>query len=184
MAQFSNNLTERFDKQKAPAGLPWRLFIFSLMLFSFTVLGYFGLRFGYSTYLETQLRLVEGRISDLARQIPKEQQDAYLGFYSQTVNLQTLLSKHILASKIFPLLEANTNQGVFYARFDLNVAEKKLSVDGFARSYEILAQQLEAYRRLASLENSTVSESKLADGRVSFRATLNLKPEIFKLTAQ
>jgi len=184
MAQFSNSLTDKFGKQVAPVGLPWRLFIFSLVLFSFAVLGYFGLRFGYSAYLEARLRLVDSQIADLARQIPKEQQDAYLGFYSQTVNLQTLLSRHVLASKIFPLLEANTNQGVFYARFDLNVTEKKLSVDGFARSYEILAQQLEAYRQLASLENSTVSESKLADGRVSFRATLNLKPEIFKLTAQ
>ena len=184
MAPLTNNLTQKFDQQRPPIGLPWKLFLFSIVIFSLTVVAYFGLRFGYSYYLNAQLVTVENQIADLAKQIPKDQQDAYFRFYSQTVNLQTLLSQHVLTSKIFPLIEANTNQGTFYSRFALDVAGKKLALEGSARSYDVLAQQLEAFRQVSTIQDSTIGESKLGDGRVTFRATLNLDPSIFKLTAQ
>ncbi len=163
------------------SGSAWRLVSFMSFVFLVFLFSYLGLVFGYTPFVKAQISKKETALSDLAAQVPKDQQEQFLKFEYQIIALQNILNKHVAATKIFPVLEANTNQGVFYKNMDLDVATSKVNLHAVAQSYDVLAQQLAAYQRLTSVAKYQVSNAKLGDGgRVEFQATLFLKPDIFK----
>ncbi len=163
------------------SGGAWRLVSFMSFVFLVFLFSYLGLVFGYTPFIKAQISKKETALSDLAGQVPKDRQEQFLKFEYQIIALQNILNKHVTATKIFPVLEANTNQGVFYKNMDLDVATSKVSLRAVAQSYDVMAQQLAAYQRLTDVAQYQINNAKLGDGgRVEFDATLFLKPDIFK----
>ena len=146
---------------------------------SLAVVIYAGLAFGYKNFLETQIDKVDNDIQALAQSIPQEEQENLIKFYSQLANLENILDKHILSSKIFPLLQANTNQLIFYNVLELKTADRRLTLDGVANSYQIFAQQLAALNNLTEVEKVSVNESYLSGDGVSFRISIILNSNLF-----
>ena len=101
-------------------------------------------------------------------------------FYNQIQSLKNLLDKHVINSKILSLLEKNTNKKVFYNKLDLDVAQRSLNLDGIAESYQILAQQLEAFKQAPEVERFLINNSQFNQGVVRFNLTVVLKSELFK----
>jgi len=182
MVQFAkDNLNERFRKEAvAPTGA-WRLLSFMVFVFLVLLLSYFGLVFGYKNFVLAQIEKKEQELAALAEQVPKAEQDEFLKFQYQIINLKNLLNNHTAATKILPFLEANTNTQVSYAGLDLNVTEARASMQGSAQSYEVLAEQLAAYGRAPEIVRYKMNSAKLGEGgRVQFDITLFFKPEVFK----
>lgn len=180
MAPLELNPYERLPReQQQSGGLPWRLFSFSLFLLIVACGAYLGLKFGYAPILESQIAGLDEEIDTLSGQIPEEQRNGFIQLYSQLANLQSVLGKHIMTSVVFPLLEKSTHTDVYYSNFDLSVAENRLAIEGTARSYEVLAQQLDAWTNVKEVEKSYVAESQLSEGRVRFRMVLQFVPSLF-----
>ena len=112
--------------------------------------------------------------------IPKEDQDTFLKFQFQLINLKTLLQKHRLNSKFFSVLETNANRSVQYRSLDLNVLAGRVTIGGIAPSYSVLAEQLAAYDRMSEVLRYQISSARAAEnGIIDFNVTLFLNPTVF-----
>lgn len=180
MEQTSENLAERIGRERPVVGWPWRLFLFSMLVLAAAAVLYFGLEIGYKTYLDAQIRARDLAIADLSQTISPEEQRRFVDFYSQLANLRVLLDGHVFVSRLFPLLEANTNQLVYFDSVDLNMKDRRLALEGVAASYEALAQQLEALDRAPEIERVLVGESRRDGNFVRFRLSLFLVPILFE----
>jgi hypothetical protein len=179
---LSANIGSSISREKIAASRgAWRLLLFMLFVFLVFLVSYLGLALGYKPFLKAQIKSTDEEIQQFASQISKEQQDEFLTFQYQLVNLKTLLAKHIAASRVAPLIEANTNQGVFYTSYQLNVNDARITVALSAKSYEVLAQQLLAYERMPGVVRYQITGSQLATGgRVTANVSLFLNPSAFK----
>ncbi|MDP3999723.1 MAG: hypothetical protein Q8P76_04025 [bacterium] len=180
MALLNQKPMEHYVPETPVAGTPWRLFTYAGLAFLASLLIYLGLSMGYSAYLSSRITAVEQQLKQLGTSISKEDQDKFVRFYSQLVNFNKLLDNHILSADTFSLLEKNTNQKVRYTNFDLKIDERKLTLDGSALSYEILAQQLASFAADPGVENYMLNQSQMSDGSVKFKAVLILKKEVLK----
>lgn len=180
MPQYEQNLTEQFGSEKLSVGWPWRLFVFSLVLLAISLITYVGILFGYKPFLQNQIELKDKEINRLADTVSKTDQEQLTKFYSQLLNLKSILDQHIVTNKILPFLEKNTNKSVFYTKLSAKAGDYSLTLEGFADSFEILAQQLEAFRQAKEVNRFIINESQLVEGRVRFKLTAFLMPTMFK----
>ena len=181
MAQYTKNVTEQFmEPERLPVGWPWRLFLFSLILFALALFVYLGIIWGYEPYLRAQRQSLDQKITEIGGVINESDRENFVNFFSQLVNLQDLLNSHIKGSNIYSFLEKNTNQGVYYEGGNLSVAERYLRLDGIARSYDNLIQQLVAFEQAPEIERVILQESQTADKGVRFSLQLVIKPELLK----
>jgi len=116
----------------------------------------------------------------LAASVPKAEQERLVRFYSQLQNLKDILDRHVIASKFLPFLERNTNKRVYYNRLELDVQQRTMNLDGLGESFEIVAQQLEAFNRAPEVERFLVKNVQAGDKAVRFAISVVLKPELFK----
>lgn len=171
---------EQYLPETPAAGTPWRLFTYAGLIFLASVLIYLGLSIGYKSYLDSRIGEVDQQLKKLGTSISKEDQEKFLRFYSQLVNFNKLLSNHIVSADLFSILEKITNSKVRYTNLDLKIDERKLSLEGAAFSYEILAQQLASFAGDPGVENYMLNQSQMSDGSVKFKAILILKKEVLK----
>lgn len=174
------NLSDRLGPEDLPIGWPWRFFLFSLLVAITAAIVYGGLAFGYKPFLNVQIKEQEAAIEQLSQVVPKKEQESFLAFYSQLVNLQNILTNHAAISKTFPFLQLNTNKQVFYTAIDLRVPERRLGLEGFASNYGIFSQQLQAFSVAPEVETLIINDSNALEGRVKFRLSLTLKPSLLK----
>jgi hypothetical protein len=154
-------------------GGAWRLLSFTVFLFALVLVSYLGLEFGYRNFLRARIADREAALAALAEQVSKGDQDTFLRFQFELENLSSLLKNHVLSSKLFPLLEANTNARVSLRSLDLSVEERRLILEGTAESYQVVAEQLEAFDRLKEVERYELGPVTPAEkGRVNWSATL------------
>ncbi|MEK7624369.1 MAG: PilN domain-containing protein [Patescibacteria group bacterium] len=181
MPQYSKNVAEQFlGPEKLPVGWPWRMFLFSVIVFALTLLIYFGMIFGYKPYLETERQSLDKKINEIGGAVSETDRENFIKFYSQLVNIQTLLNNHISGSNIYTFLEKNTNQGVYYEGASLSVPEHFLRLEGIARSYDNLVQQLVVFEQAPEIKKVILEESRTADKGVSFSIQVTFKPELLR----
>ena len=174
------NLKEQFEPERLPVGWPWRLFTITLVIFLGILLSYLGLTFGYEPFLLSQIEEKESAISQLAVSVSREDQDKLVSFYSQLINLKTLLDNHGLPSKLFSFIEQITHRRVVYTNATAKVTERQLELSGIAESYAVLAEQLESFNQSKDIERYALNQSQLNNGLVQFKATLTFKNSIIK----
>jgi hypothetical protein len=160
----------------------WRLLTFVAFVFGVFLVSYFGLALGYGPFLRAQIDATDEKLNELARQVPKDQQDAYVQFQYQLRNLQSILANHVIATKIFATLESGINQRVFYRGISINTETLEARFQAVAPTYDIMAQQLAAYAGNPDIERFQVTRGRTTEGnRVEFEVTLFLKPNVFEL---
>ncbi len=181
MVQYTRNINEKFLDNKLAVGWPWRMFVFTSVMFLAAVLAYLGLALGYKPYLQNSVSDIESELSSLSLQVSPEAQKNFIRFYSQVSNLRSLLAKHVTTSKLFPLLEQSTHQKVVYSSTTLIPAERTLRIEGFAESYEVLAAQLALFEQAPWVEKVILDSSSLSGKTIKFGARLIIKNETVNL---
>ena len=181
MAQYTRSINEKFLNNKLAVGWPWRMFIFTSVMFLAAVFTYLGLAFIYKPYLQNSLSDAESKLSNLSLQISPESQKNFMRFYSQVSNLRSLLAKHITTSKLFPLLEASTHQKVVYSSTTFVSEERALRIEVFAESYEVLAAQLTLFEQAPWVKKVVLDNSSLSGKTIKFGARLTVKNEAINL---
>ncbi len=175
-----NSIAARVSQEKSvESGGAWRLMSFMLFVFLVFLASYLGLTFGYGKYLDAQISGVNRNLDALASRVGAGDQDAFLKFQFQLLNLRTLLASHVAVSRIFPVLEANTNVRVQLTGLDINIPELRVDIRGLAQSYGVLSEQLLAYDRLPQVLRYQLMNAQVAEGgRVSFTATVFFKESV------
>lgn len=180
MPELSPNNNALLADRDAGGGIPWKIFLLSLVLLAIVAAGYVGLRVGYRPYIAKQLADVDASIKALTEAIPEKDQASLIRFYSQIVNLKGLLDNHVVASKIPAFLEKNTNTHVAYANITINALRRELTLEGTTDRYETLSEQLEAIRQSPDVVGYLLNESRTAEGKINFRITATLRPELLR----
>jgi len=181
MVQYTKSANDKFLNEHLTVGWPWRMFVFTIVVFLVAIFGYLGLAFGYKPYLQNSIADVESKLNGLALQVSSDSQKSFIGFYSQIANLKSLLSEHVITSKVFPLLEDCTQERVAYSAVTLVSEEHALKIEGFAESYKVLAAQLALYEQAPWVEKVILDNSSLSDRTVKFGARLIIRDETFSL---
>ncbi len=180
MPQTTNNFAEQAMRERLQVGWPWRLMVTMLVVFLASILVYLGLAYGYKPFLNKSLADIQGELDGFSAQLSSEQKENFVNFYSQITNLQRLLRTHVLGSKVFPLLESLTHKEVTYTTSNLSVSDKTVTLEGVARNYEVLVQQLALYQGSPEVTRVILDSAKSLGSVVQFRVKLILNPEVFK----
>ncbi|MCP6720198.1 MAG: hypothetical protein KJI72_02675 [Patescibacteria group bacterium] len=178
-----NNLKEQFVSEAIPVGLPWRLLIFSLILFGFSLFVFFGLRFGYNSYIDTRTGDLDEKIGNLSGQVSQEEQQSFINFYSQLVNLKKVLDRHDFTASIFSFLEKNTLGKISYIDADFTVLDSSLTLKGAAASSESLINQLTLFDESLEVDRVVLNQMNSSKDGVTFGVTLFFNPDFFKKPA-
>ncbi|MEK7626559.1 MAG: hypothetical protein AAB399_00095 [Patescibacteria group bacterium] len=172
------SLNEQFIPEIAAVGLPWRLMVFSGVLFGLSILIYFGMSIGYKSYLEAKSASMDSQLEELSNSISQKEQQKFVGFYSQIVNLKSVLDKHIFSANIFSFLEKNALPHTFYTEANFNSTSYSLELNGRVPSLQALAQQLAQLEKAPEIHSAMLESTNFNQGgTVDFIISLNFQPE-------
>lgn len=166
--------------QKISVGFPWKILLFAGVVFGFTIFIFLGLRFGYSTYLDSREKALDTRINQLASVVSQEDQQQFVSFYSQLVNLREALKKHALGSPVLESLERYTLPSIYFVSAKISPLDQKVEVSGRANSIDSFVEQLAVLDASSDFsEPATVSQMGFDQGRVVFTVILHPRKELF-----
>ena len=165
-------------------GLPWRLMVFSFVLFLFSIFIFAGLQYGYGTYLDAQTVEVDENIAALAQQVSESEQEELLLFYSQLTNLQKVLDRRIFTVNTFPFLEKNTLPLVYYTEARYVAEEGVMILNGVANSIKVFVQQITLFEESPEVERVIIDDVGLERGTVSFGLHIVFQSEFLKRLQQ
>lgn len=170
------SLNEQFINEPISIGLPWRLLVFSVVLFALSLLIYFGMSIGYESYLNAKVANLDKQLDQLSNSVSQKDQQQFVGFYSQIVNLKTVLGQHIFAANLFPFLEKNTLPQVFYTEAKFNGPSYNLELQGRATSLQTLAQQLAQFEQAPELQTAILKSTNFnQSGTIDFVISLTFQ---------
>lgn len=178
-SSYPNNLSEQFVAEKVPVGLPWRVLIFSFILFLTSLFIYFGFRFGYEPYLDDRVEVLDANLTELTRSVSLEDQGRLINFYSQLVNLKQVLNKHSFPSNIFTFLEKNTIAAVSFSEAELNIPQRTLYLEGLSRNLQSLAEQMTILERAPEVISVLTQKVNIVPNGVTFTIAIIFKPDFF-----
>lgn len=178
--QTDQHIEELLSPEQLASGWPWKIFLTMFAAFGAVTLSYVGMTLGYKPYLQNRIDEVATQIDDLAKSLPLAEQQKFLKFYSQIVNMKALLESHVNLEKLFALLEKNTHQRVVFDGLQFDSSRRELLIDGTADSYNTLAQQLQAFDQSKDIEKYLVQQSRIVEGKVKFRLTATVSENILK----
>ena len=91
------------------------------------------------------------------------------------------LSNHILVTKFFDFLEANTHPKIYFDKASIRVLLDDVSLSGKADSFLSLGQQLMIFNNSPMVKNVTLSNISLSEeGSIIFTLNISLDSNLFK----
>jgi hypothetical protein len=156
------------------------LLLISGAVLSITIVIYIGLAFGYRAYLDSSLKNVEDQITKFSAGISQEDRAQIQGFYSQLVNLRTLLAGHTAASPVMSLLERTVQPDIYYTKLTMNAANNQAVLTGAAKSLDAIAAQAAAFKGQPEVDRVDFNNAGAqATGPWQFTMTVHLKQTVF-----
>jgi hypothetical protein len=174
------SVSEEFVTEKLPVGWPWRLLVFSIIIFALTLFIYLGIKFGYTSYLEGTSADLDKSLEALGNEVSVADQQQFVNFYSQIVNLKSALDQHLLSANLFSLLEQNVIGGVVFTEARFKAADETLELQGTASSFDILAQQMGMFEKVRGVDHVLLEDVSVAGGGATFKLAVFLTDEYLK----
>ncbi len=162
---------------------PWKSLIFSMIILGLSLMIYAGLRLGYKSSIVSTISATENRIKELERAVPREEvKKEFIQFYSQLRNTGYLLASHTAVTPFFAALEANTMEDIGFSDVRINIADKTASINGFARSYQILAGQIAVYENMSGVQKVSLISARRVNDIVGFELRIALTSDLLRLS--
>ena len=155
-----------------------------ILLFSGTILVmilaiYVGLIFGYEPYLQGTIQQTQDQMNALSQSISSSDQAQLLTYYSQVVNLRSLVVNHVLFSQFLTWLEKNTEANIYYTNLDFT-SGNNVSLTVFGKTQADVNQQIKLFESSPQVKGVSV-DSILFSPSVAlwtFNATLIVQPSL------
>lgn len=166
------------EPPKTP-GWSGQLLIFSTTVFTITLFIYLGLVFGYESYLQSGVQKLQDQIQTFGQQIPVDEQNRLVDFYSQIANLKSLISKHTISSRAFAWLEKNTQANAYINKFSADARGNSLDIGVRAKSMPDALQQMSIFESLPEVASIDVGNVSFGNNWWQFDATIKLASGYF-----
>ncbi len=180
-----NNFSTLVTNNSSRSGIvPWRPLIFSMIILGLSLMIYAGLRFGYRSSITSAIRATENQIKELElRTVSQEEaKKKFIQLYSQLTNVRHLLASHTAVTPFFVVLEANTMEDIGFSDIRINIADRMVGINGFARSYQILAGQIAVYEKMTGVQRASLISAKRVNDIIGFELRIALVPELLRLS--
>ena len=109
-----------------------------------------------------------------------EDQERFINFYSQLVNLKTVLDRHSFTANIFQFLEAKTLGNVYYTDADFSETDNSLTLKGVTAASVALISQLSIFDEAPEIEKVEINQITTDRQGVVFSLTAEFSPDFFK----
>ena len=162
-------------KKTAKKGL---LISISVTLLLIAVVGFFILK-NIAQQTKEELNNLETAFQETKSQ-EKTLEKEVLGFRKKLNNFSLLLKNHLIASKIFPILEEVAHPEIQFKTLDLNPREKKVVIFGTTDEFINLAEQLLILKNREETKNVKLNKVGISQEKVEFEIEISLPPELFK----
>lgn len=172
MAEFQN--IDLYAKKRGDGWLG-KLLTISIIIFVIAV-GLYVAAIFYQNFLNKSIDEINSKTKALSKEISETDRAEVLSFYSQLINLKTLLAQHLYSSNILEKLELITHPKVAYSSFNYDNKNNTLKLDGYTDNLEFLAQQVLAFQRISEFTKVTLSNIKFAGNKIIFSVEINFKP--------
>lgn len=173
-------LADQFVVDAPSVGLPWKLMLFSIVLFVFSLFIFVGLKFGYASYLDNRQEALKTEITALAKKINPDDQTRYINFYSQTLNLRKVLDRHRFSGNLFKFLEEKTSTNIYYNNASYVANTGSLKIQGVAATSEALIQQLSVFDSTPELKSAVLTQMRFKEAdKVSFEIEFVFRDNFF-----
>lgn len=177
--QASSAFANEIISERESIGVPWRILIMSMVLFGLSLFVYFGLRFGYESYLEVRAENIDKEMEGLSTKVSETDQARLVNFYSQLVNLSKVLDRHIFPANMFSFLERNTLGTVYYLQADYRNEEGVLILQGQAATPETVTNQMAAFEKSPSVSRVVLNDLSTSKLGSQFNLSVVLDPVYF-----
>jgi len=168
-------LMESLGPEKMPSGWLAKFLRFAVILFLIVSVIYLLLHYVYLSFLDRQIGNLENKIKGLEQEIPTQDREEVTTFYSQLINLRTLLEKHLYPSQVFERFELITHPKVAFINFDYDFEENRIKVDGYTQELKALSQQLLAFQRTSDFEKVNLSDIRQSANKINFTMEIFFK---------
>ena len=159
---------------------PWKILILSILSLFASISVYFGLVYGYRPILLAQISEHRNELTNLGQEISEVDRQSFLNFYSQFVNLKSILDNHIISSSLFSFLEKNIHEGIYYTSLSLDVKNNTLTLHGTSLNFEILSSQGKTIEEINQVSQIIFDDIRTNDKGIDFEMTIILTPNFFK----
>lgn len=129
------------EPPKTP-GWSGQFLIFSGAIFFIVLSIYLGLAFGYEPYLHSQIKKLNDEVQSFGTQVPVQDQVRLIGFYSQIMNIQTLLANQVLGTRAFEWLEEHAHVRTYLKNLNVGYANNQLSFTVVARTMDDALEEI------------------------------------------
>ena len=156
------------------------LIFFAAAILIVALAGYFGLLLVYQPYLNNQLSVTQNKVATADQSIASGDQTKLIAFYSQIVNVQALLKKHVLFSRFLSWLEKNTEANVSYSQFSFS-SGNQITLAALAKSEADTNQQIAIFESSPYVTKVAISSiaPMTTGGLWAFSGTLIMNPAFF-----
>ena len=151
--------------------------LFAVAIFVVVLAIYFGLLFIYQPYLNNSLNNIQNQVATESQAISSGDETQLLNFYSQTVNLQSLLGSHILFSQFLTWLEHNTQVNVHYTQFTF-ASNGAVTLTVNADSEADAVQQMQIFASAPDVQNLAIGDVQTSATGWSFPVTLKVNSAV------
>jgi Tfp pilus assembly protein PilN len=168
---------------KPPKKVPqWQtmLFYFSLGFLLAALIVYFILNYFQDRSLAT-LDDLEERISRVGTTEDKKIENEVFFSQKRIKDFSTLFTAHQKSSQFFEFLEKKTHPEVWFTNLDLDANLPRAKLEGLARNFQTLAQQIYIFQEEDLIEEIKLTDITLGEeGEAEFSLELSLSPDIFQ----
>ncbi|KKU15197.1 hypothetical protein A3D55_01780 [Candidatus Jorgensenbacteria bacterium RIFCSPHIGHO2_02_FULL_45_20] len=172
---YRDQTTSQLAESRIVTGLPWKILLFSVFLFGFSILVFFGLRFGYKTYLSTRSENLDARLEELASRVSGEDEQDLIALYSQIVNLREVLKSHKFTVNTIELLEKYTLPSVYFYDARISGGNGTMDMRGKAKTMRDFVEQLSIFDAAPEFAEKTAVDRISFDANQAVDFTIILK---------
>jgi len=175
--QVINQLSR--EPEKTP-GWSAGILLFSSVLLIIVFVIYFFMTLIYAPQLNASLAAVQGKVATLDQSIASGDEAALVAFYSQVVNLRTVLGNHIVFSQFFEWLQRSTESNVSFTQMSFS-SGSQVTLTGTARTEADINEQVAIFESSPNVAKFTISNITQTAGtsQWAFSATLIMNSSLY-----
>ena len=131
--------------------------------------------FGYEILLKSQIKEADKALSLTKASFDPSTMDQLIVVSNQIKSAKDLLDKHIAVSNVFTLLQTNTLPEIQFTSFDFSSDAKgniKISAEGVAASYSVLAEQSNIFSKINYMSNQSFSDFDKGTYNIKFQTDI------------
>lgn len=179
MALPAQALEKLSHSSERTTGVYSQLLMLSLSMAILATFLFLGLTYGYQPYLDSKIASLDEQINKFGEEIPAEKQAEMATFYSQIVNLKTVLNNHSFLTPFWGWLEKNTLENVYFNKVTVNTSGNQITLQGGARGSQDIMAQLTVFENSPEVERLVFGNIANTPQGWQFNMTLFMKSPIF-----